>query len=191
MSTFKPDIQEFVKDSRTIKESFHLRIKILMEAAKGVRFLHSQTPVVIHRDLKSHNLLLNSNWDTKVCDFGISRVKEMTATMTQVGTPQWMAREILLGQKYSEKADVYSFGVIIWETIFIKKPYEGIHPLRVISMVAHEAYKLPVSNEQIPEELQLLIKKCFSNQPQKRPDFNEIVSTLEKFHQTGGDSNNV
>jgi serine/threonine protein kinase len=60
----------------------------MIDVARGMNFLHAQDPVVIHRDLKSHNLLVSYDWTTKVCDFGISRVKEKTQMMSQVGTPQ-------------------------------------------------------------------------------------------------------
>jgi len=173
-------------DSQIFQQSWTLKLKSARDVAHGMNFLHSHNPIIIHRDLKSHNLLLDAEWNTKVCDFGISRFKEITATMTQVGTPQWMAKEVLLGERYSEKADTYSYGVVLWECVSGKKPFEDVNPLRVISMVAHESFKLPIP-ETCPEKVKELIQLCFSEDPENRPTFSHIVEVLdnvtpEDFH---------
>jgi sterile alpha motif and leucine zipper-containing kinase AZK len=70
--------------------------------------------------LQSHNILIDEKWNCKVADFGMSRVKFLTEKMTRVGTPQWMAPEVLRQESYSEKADVWSFGVVMWELITLR-----------------------------------------------------------------------
>jgi len=64
--------------------------------------------------------LIDEKWNCKVADFGMSRVKFLTEKMTRVGTPQWMAPEVLRQESYSEKADVWSFGVVMWELITLR-----------------------------------------------------------------------
>jgi serine/threonine protein kinase len=84
-----------------------------------MNYLHSFRPPILHRDLKSANLLVDESVRTiKVADFGLARTRESTGAMTaQRGTFQWMAPEVILGQSYGEPADVYSFGIIMWECV--------------------------------------------------------------------------
>jgi serine/threonine protein kinase len=90
--------------------------RIAVDAAKGMAYLHYRNPAIIHRDLKSHNLLVDENWKVKVCDFGLSRIYGDTQgnAMTACGTPCWTAPEILRNSHYTTKADVYSFGIVLW-----------------------------------------------------------------------------
>lgn len=64
-------------------------LKVLADVARGMAFLHGSTPPIIHRDLKTQNILIDENWNCKVCDFGLSRICTNTHTMSKVGTPQW------------------------------------------------------------------------------------------------------
>jgi mitogen-activated protein kinase kinase kinase 9 len=85
-----------------------------LETARGVHYLHSCNPPVLHRDLKSLNLLLDESGRVKLADFGWT--KGLDNYMTgKIGTYQWMAPEVIASQKYSEKADVFSYGIILWE----------------------------------------------------------------------------
>ena len=74
----------------------------------GMLYLHSSNPVILHRDLKSDNLLVTQDWTVKVADFGLTRFLSEKKAMTQVGTPMWMAPEIIMGRKYTEKGNSFS-----------------------------------------------------------------------------------
>eukprot|EP00644_Phytophthora_capsici_P017163 jgi/Phyca11/10288/fgenesh1_pm.PHYCAscaffold_48_\ len=88
---------------------------IALHVCHALTYLHSLAPPVIHRDLKSRNILLNQQLEAKLTDFGISR-ERMDQTMTAgVGTSLWMAPEVMLGEKYDDKADMFSFGVVLSE----------------------------------------------------------------------------
>lgn len=78
-------------------------------------YLHQNN--IIHRDLKSFNILLDENLNVKVADFGIARVKSNTSTMTTAGTVAWTSPEILRHETYNEKSDVYSFAIVLWEML--------------------------------------------------------------------------
>jgi serine/threonine protein kinase len=103
--------------NRTMKLTWVQRLRMLKSAALGINYLHTLPQCIIHRDLKPSNLLVDENWNVKIADFGFARIKEENATMTRCGTPCWTAPEIIRGEKYAEKADVYSFGIIMWEML--------------------------------------------------------------------------
>src|SRR3989344_3156664 len=108
----------------SIKLPYQQKLRILHSAASGIGHLHSLEPAIIHRDLKPSNLLVDENWNVKVADFGFARIKE-DVTMTRCSTPCWTAPEVIRGEKYDERADVFSFGVIMWEVLTRKQPYAG------------------------------------------------------------------
>ncbi|KAL3676041.1 hypothetical protein R1sor_025989 [Riccia sorocarpa] len=101
------------------------------EAARGMNYLHTRNPPIVHRDLKSVNLLVDGDWHIKVSDFGLAMTKQSSYAYTQVGTWGWMAPEVLESAPYDEKADVYSFGVVLWELITREEPFRGYHPMQV------------------------------------------------------------
>eukprot|EP00803_Ostreobium_quekettii_P005047 evm.model.scf_116.9 EVM.evm.TU.scf_116.9 scf_116:78579-84479(+) len=109
-----------------------LRLKMAVDVAKGMCYLHSFKPPIIHRDLKSPNLLVDKDWTVKVCDFGLSRVKAGTlAPWSRAGTPEWMAPEVLRNEPSNESCDVYSFGVILYELVTRKEPWKEINAVQV------------------------------------------------------------
>jgi len=97
--------------------------KIARQCAMALLYLSHRA--LFHCDLKSQNILVNEDWTVKLCDFGLSRYQEKFESDNQgkIGTPHWMAPEILRGEMYTEKADVYSFGVILWEMLTGEIPY--------------------------------------------------------------------
>lgn len=97
-----------------VQLSWEDRRRFALDTAKGVHYLHSCHPPIIHRDLKSLNLLLDDSYRVKLADFGWT--KGLDKYMTgKIGTYQWMAPEVIGSEQYSEKADVFSFGIILWE----------------------------------------------------------------------------
>ncbi|XP_070064900.1 mitogen-activated protein kinase kinase kinase 7 isoform X2 [Drosophila virilis] len=110
-----------------LKNMTYLALHNLMfQCAQAVKYLHNQNPIVLHRDLKPNNLLLFDDYRTlKICDFGT--VREIASKMTSsVGTPAYIAPEVLEGKIYTEKCDVYSFGIILWEVMSRKKPFHHL-----------------------------------------------------------------
>jgi serine/threonine protein kinase len=101
-------LAEILPDT-SIKLAWKQRLKMLRSAALGINYLHSLQPCIVHRDLKPSNLLVDENWNVKVADFGLARIKQDNVTMTRCGTPCWTAPEIIRGERYSEKVDVYRY----------------------------------------------------------------------------------
>ncbi|KAI3968756.1 hypothetical protein MKX01_028906 [Papaver californicum] len=119
-------------------------------AAQGMNYLHRCNPPIIHRDLKSSNLLVDKNWNVKVGDFGLSRLKHATYLSTKMGKgmPQWMAPEVICSEPSDEKSDVYSFGVVLWELATQMIPWDTLNPMQVIGAVGFMNRRL-----EIPEDL--------------------------------------
>lgn len=113
---------------------------ILKCTAEGMAYLHSFARPVIHRDLKSHNLLVDKHWNVKIADFGLSKVQDLNK-MTATGTPQWSAPEVIRNELYDEKVDVYSFGVIIYELLTRKIPYANLGPMTACRRVAFDGLR--------------------------------------------------
>lgn len=148
-------------------------------AARGMAYLHGGDPPVLHRDLKSANLLLDESYTTKVCDFGLSRLKAQTRSMTgNCGTVQWMAPEVLANRKYDEKADVYSYGIIVWELLSRECPYEGMTAIQCALAVLNRD-KRPEIPKWCPPGLHALIKSCVKKEPSERPSFAQIIYALD------------
>ncbi|KAG8636520.1 serine/threonine-protein kinase pakF isoform X3 [Manihot esculenta] len=118
----------------TTKLDWRRRVHMALDITRGMNYLHHCNPPIIHRDLKSSNLLVDRNWTVKVGDFGLSRLKHETylTTKTGKGTPQWMAPEVLRNEPSDEKSDVYSFGVVMWELATEKIPWDNLNSMQLI-----------------------------------------------------------
>ena len=164
-----------------------LILRILMDAAHGMAYLHQHEPPIIHRDLKSLNLLLDENWRCKVSDFGLSKLKKMRTEEddnTPIGSIPWMAPEIASTNSICEKADVFSFGIIIFELLAREMPYNQT-PMQGIPYLVSKG-KRPTDFHQlkdIPNNLdglkQLMIL-CWNAKPDQRPEFETIIEIFQQ-----------
>ncbi|KAL6502023.1 hypothetical protein OROGR_027156 [Orobanche gracilis] len=122
------------------------RIKMALDVAKGMNYLHSSHPVIVHRDLKTPNLLVDKNWVVKVGDFGMSRLQHNTflSSKSAAGTAEWMAPEVLRNEPSNEKSDVYSFGVILWELATLRVPWSELNSMQVVGAVGFQGRNLDI-----------------------------------------------
>jgi hypothetical protein len=165
--------------------NWQLRLKMALGEARGMQFLHTAFPApLIHRDLKSLNLLLSKNWTLKVSDFGLSRFRRRGVTDGPCGTTQWMAPEVIEGKDYDETADIYSFGVNLWELCTRRVPWDGQAPETLKKLVV-QGQRPNLSKDLLdpncPKELIGLIERCWATNPKDRPDFGTIVSELKSI----------
>jgi serine/threonine protein kinase len=144
-------------------------------------YLHHFNRPICHRDLKSPNLLVDKNYNIKISDFGLARVKAHVQTMTgNCGTVQWMAPEVLGNQKYTEKADVFSFGIVIWEVVTGECPYDGMSQIQAALGVLNRNLR-PTIPRDCPPFLSRLMKACWNRQPELRPSFPNIVKAFRTY----------
>jgi len=159
--------------------SWEERRRIALEIARGMNYLHSFQPPIVHRDLKSMNVLLDKNLQVKIADFGSSKFLDVSMSK-QKGTFQWMAPEVIRTNTYTEKADVFSFGIILNEIAMRKPPYYGIDKKEVAKNVASKNdYRPAIKN--CPKEFADLMIKCWDFYPSKRPTFSQIIDILNKM----------
>ncbi|KAK8882697.1 hypothetical protein M9Y10_045339 [Tritrichomonas musculus] len=147
---------------------------IAMGIAAGMSRLHEQN--IIHRDLKSQNVLMDENLLPKVCDFGVSRIMasyENEPVTQKVGTPAWMAPEFFGPSEYSNKVDVYSYALILWELETGKTPFRGLRPPQIMDIVYNRHERPPIP-PQTSHSLKKLIQLCWSQKPSDRPSFATI-----------------
>ncbi|CAD5170309.1 unnamed protein product [Musa acuminata subsp. malaccensis] len=155
------------------KLSWRKRLKMLRDICRGLMCIHRMK--IVHRDLKSANCLVDKHWTVKICDFGLSRVMidGPLRDNSSAGTPEWMAPELIRNEPFTEKCDIFSLGVIIWELCTLNRPWEGIPSVQVIYAVANEGTRL-----EIPEgPLGKLISDCWA-EPHERPSCQEILARL-------------
>ncbi|XP_059285354.1 serine/threonine-protein kinase EDR1 isoform X1 [Lycium ferocissimum] len=153
--------------------SWRRRLKMLRDICRGLMCIHRMK--IVHRDLKSANCLVNKHWSIKICDFGLSRIMtdEPMKDTTSAGTPEWMAPELIRNESFTEKCDIFSLGVIMWELCTLHRPWEGMPQKRVGYAVANEGSRL-----EIPEgPLGRLIADCWA-EPNERPSCGEILTRL-------------
>ena len=174
------------KECRGVPPPLHIALKILNETATGMVYLHGCSPRVIHRDLKSLNLLLTADLEVRVADFGVSREVEHTDAMSRAGTLQWVAPEVMLGQRYNHKCDVWSFGVVCWELLTALTPFDGVNPVELSKKVHVDGLRLPPPPG-APLPLLQLMGRCW-RKPAGRPEFSQLLVDLEKIRGGGGDS---
>jgi len=164
------------------------QVQVLYDVAKAMAFLHGLMPPIIHRDLKSLNILVvepvvseDNAVRVKICDFGHSR-KIGSAPTRCVGTHHWMASEVLMGDSYDQYADVFSFAMVMFEVLGREVPFEDIHATKVAIIVASGGWP---DMEAIPPDcpglLIHLMVRCWAEEPADRPDFTKVLAELDKL----------
>lgn len=152
---------------------------IAYEIAEGMAYLHSKN--VIHRDLKSLNVLLDSNNEPRVCDFGISREVDAELAMTGlIGTFNYMAPEVIKRTRYNQKADVFSFAMLLWEMVKREIPYHEFDMDQMkIAMAIVEGVRPDIPST-VLDPLKKLMEDCWTANPESRPSFQAILQRMRK-----------
>jgi hypothetical protein len=159
------------------------QLRLALHVARGMDYLHRCS--IVHRDLKSANLLLNEHGECKVADFGLARVVDGAAAASreqltaETGTYRWMAPEVVSHARYDAKCDVYSYGIVLWEIASGGAvPYAGLSALHVALGVVQKGLR-PEVPAGADATLARLMAACWDGAPAARPDFGAVVCTLE------------
>ncbi|XWS26959.1 hypothetical protein CRYUN_Cryun26dG0074900 [Craigia yunnanensis] len=158
------------------------RLIIAMDAAFGMEYLHEKN--IVHFDLKSHNFLVNMRDPQrpvcKIGDLGLSKIKQRTLVSGGVrGTIPWMAPELLNTKNnfVTEKVDVYSFGIVMWELLTGEEPYIDLHTKEIIAGIIKGTLRPEIPSWCDPA-WRSLMERCWSTDPDPRPAFSEIAKEL-------------
>ena len=148
-----------------------------LHVAHGMKHLHDND--IIHRDLKSANVLLTGGWVAKLCDFGTARELIHTVTTEQTGTYRWMPPEIMKATKarINKKCDLFSYGMILFELFAHEIPYSDLDNIFDVLKSVNEGIRPPIPPT-LPSYLHDLTKKCWEEDPYLRPSFDDIVKAF-------------
>ena len=153
----------------------HMNI-IAICIVNGMEHLHSKG--IMHRDLKPGNVLLDSRKLPRICDFGLSRIDNKKLLTKKVGTPIYMAPELIKGKSYNRKVDVYAFGVMLYEMTERTRAFQEYGTkMELISAIADRNAR-PTFTSKTSPQMRKLIERCWDKAPTKRPEFSEIYQEL-------------
>ena len=181
------DLHKLVMDTAHHALDFAFALKIAHDIAAGMRALHALSPPLLHRDLKSPNVLMASLDPhalvcAKVTDFGLTDI-QFSVGQTAVENPIWLAPEIMRHEEATTASDVYSFGVIMWELV-ARQPFFGeISFMHLIEVKVMQGERPPIPPACDPA-YRALLERCWSGDPAARPPFTEICDALEAMLRT-------
>mmetsp|Transcript_46838 Transcript_46838/g.109364 ORF Transcript_46838/g.109364 Transcript_46838/m.109364 type:complete len:293 (+) Transcript_46838:60-938(+) len=182
---------ELLHHSPQIDLVYSQQIKMCRDVARAMCYLHTFNPMIIHRDLKSLNLLLDKPVTgptdeplVKVCDFGVAKFQvqdgDWGQMTNQAGTKHWMAPEMWSGSTYDEKVDVFSYAMVIYEIICREVPFEEEEPTDVGKYtVAGIRPDMDAVPPDCPTQLLDVMKACWAHDPAARPSFPVVLEKIE------------
>lgn len=186
-------LQNLLNSSEELSERF--KVQTAIEIASGLKYLHKQPKPIMHRDIKSANVLLSQERHAKLTDFGLAKVKQEISNQPQenkgmikevVGTLPWMAPELFNAKpKYTIECDIYSYGMLLWEIYSRKIPFQNAPSKELLI-----AWKKESRQEQLPdmcpELIAKLIQSCCDKNPKTRPSLDSIIQQLLQYQKTLG-----
>ncbi|XP_014814779.1 PREDICTED: mitogen-activated protein kinase kinase kinase 12 [Calidris pugnax] len=175
-------LYEVLRAGRKVTPS--LLVDWSMGIAGGMNYLHLHK--IIHRDLKSPNMLITYDDVVKISDFGTSKeLIDKSTKMSFAGTVAWMAPEVIRNEPVSEKVDIWSFGVVLWELLTGEIPYKDVDSSAIIWGVGSNSLHLPVPSG-CPDGFKVLLRQCCSQCPVPQAEWREEVKLhFEKIKSEG------
>lgn len=173
-------LSDFLRAERAEALDSSLLARIVAEVANGVAHLHEHS--IIHRDIKPANVLLDLALRARVSDLGMSTRFGRAEHTAERGTYRQMAPEIVLRRPYDHKVDVYSFGVLMWETLHPgDEPFAGLMPLQAAFAVAMQQTRPPMSLRKEHEGYSDLMQACWDAEPTSRPEMAVVAQATARL----------
>ncbi|XP_057958880.1 serine/threonine-protein kinase STY13-like [Malania oleifera] len=170
-------VRQFLMKRQNRSVPLKLAVKQALDVARGMAYVHGLG--FIHRDLKSDNLLISADKSIKIADFGVARIEVQTEGMTpETGTYRWMAPEMIQHRPYTQKVDVYSFGIVLWELMTGLLPFQNMTAVQAAFAVVNKGVRPIIPNDCLPV-LTEIMTRCWDANPEVRPPFTEVVRMLE------------
>ncbi|GLT78580.1 hypothetical protein SLA2020_501100 [Shorea laevis] len=178
-------LKQYLIRNRRKKLAFKVVIQLALDLSRGLSYLHSKK--IVHRDVKTENMLLDSQRKLKIADFGVARVEAQNPSdMTgETGTLGYMAPEVLDGKPYNRRCDVYSFGICLWEIYCCDMPYPDLSFADVSSAVVRQNLR-PEIPRCCPSSFANIMRKCWDANADKRPEMDNVVRMLEAIDTSKG-----
>ncbi|GMF30602.1 unnamed protein product [Phytophthora lilii] len=191
----KGDLRTYLEKARSGPRNWNAeKLQLAADITEALVYVHSFAPPIVHRDLKSRNVLLSEDFRGHLSDFGVARIRSANNTMTSgVGTGRWLAPEVIAGNRdYDQTSDIFALGVVLSELDTHMLPYEdargaGGNPLAdvaILQLVA-SGKLLPTFGPQCPPELHDIAKRCMAYNPQDRPTAVEVAFALRTLQKSG------
>lgn len=170
-------VYDYMRRAGALKQPTLLRVAV--EICRGMDYLHKRN--IVHRDLKAANLLMDETGVVKIADFGVARVMDGAGIMTaETGTYRWMAPEVIEHKPYGRAADVFSFGILLWELLTGMVPYQDLTPLQAAVGVVQKGLR-PIIPPNTPGSLAAIMTTCWARDPSQRPSFEELREQLDEL----------
>ncbi len=176
------NLRSFLKRSKQL--TIETTISIAKQICEGLSQAHKLE--IIHRDIKPSNIMIDKEGNVRIMDFGIARSLEtmgITGSRMMIGTPEYMSPEQAVAKNVDKSTDIYSLGVLLYEMVSGKLPFDGETPFRVVLKHREEMPQDPKKiRPQIPRSLSQLILKCLEKEKEKRyGSVDELLTDLEKI----------
>lgn len=181
------DLQKFIS-KKPVELDWLLKLRIAIDMAHGLAFMHSRTPALVHRDFKSPNIMLKSIDRTQICakiaDFGLTKplitagLKGQIPSKRDVSNPTWLAPEVLEAKPSGKPVDVYAYGIVCWELVTLDLPWADISRLSDIEDAILAGTRPPLPEEgDCPAEFKNMIKACWAGEPKTRPEITAVIES--------------
>eukprot|EP00002_Diphylleia_rotans_P006711 TRINITY_DN1608_c0_g1_i1.p1 TRINITY_DN1608_c0_g1~~TRINITY_DN1608_c0_g1_i1.p1 ORF type:complete len:623 (-),score=133.97 TRINITY_DN1608_c0_g1_i1:1568-3331(-) len=159
------------------------RILFMLNISKGMQYLHSANPPILHHDLKSLNVLLDEHLHAKVSDFGLTVAQSDGKKQDATGSLLWLAPEFIQDKIYGTAADVYSFAIVAWEIMTRKIPFADEESTMAVAIrVALQGHRPPIDSN-IPVQIADIIKKCWAQDHEDRPSFVQVAHDIQALRE--------
>eukprot|EP01088_Endostelium_zonatum_P017939 TRINITY_DN5564_c0_g1_i3.p1 TRINITY_DN5564_c0_g1~~TRINITY_DN5564_c0_g1_i3.p1 ORF type:complete len:619 (+),score=80.31 TRINITY_DN5564_c0_g1_i3:75-1931(+) len=179
------DLYRYLKNNKG-NISWETRLRFMLDSARGLVYLHESKPCILHRDLKSLNILIDSHMVAKLCDFGLSKdTTELTTPTDQrkLGSLKWIAPELFAGAEQSTASDIYAFGVVMWEAATMREPWEKMNAfIQIITSVTSGRRPEILPDEEVDGDYRKIMEECWRGNPTDRPNMVSVLDRIEALY---------